>query len=63
MRYRSAVLFGRYDAITEQDAKRCALGTITDALIPGRSAEVLAIDGKETSRRGWYWRCPSRSGR
>src|SRR5919108_1812685 len=40
MRYRSAALFGQCQAITEQVAKRRALDTITDALIPGRSAEV-----------------------
>jgi nitroimidazol reductase NimA-like FMN-containing flavoprotein (pyridoxamine 5'-phosphate oxidase superfamily) len=47
MRYRSAVLFGQCHAITEQDAKRRALDTITDALIPGRSAEVRASTTKE----------------
>ena len=47
MRYRSAVLFGQCHAITEQDAKCRALETITDALIPGRSAEVRASTAKE----------------
>ena len=47
MRYRSAVLFGVCQLITEQDAKRRALDTITDALIPGRSAEVRATTAKE----------------
>jgi len=47
MRYRSAVLFGRCHAITGQDAKRRALDTITDQLIPGRSAEVRASTNKE----------------
>ena len=47
MRYRSAVLFGQCQAITEQDAKRCALETTTDALIPGRRAEVRASTAKE----------------
>lgn len=47
MRYRSAVLFGQCRAITEQDTKRRALDTITDALIPGRSAEIRAPTAKE----------------
>src|SRR5262245_23256281 len=47
MRYRSAVLFGQCAAITQQDAKRRALDIITDALIPGRSAEVRASTAKE----------------
>lgn len=47
MRYRRAVLFGQYHAITEQDAKRRALDTITNAFIPGRSAEVRASTAKE----------------
>ena len=47
MRYRSAVLFGQCDAITEPDAKRCALDTITEALIPGRSAEIRGSTAKE----------------
>jgi uncharacterized protein len=47
MRYRSAVLFGVCQPITAQDAKRRALDTITDALIPGRSAEVRASTAKE----------------
>jgi uncharacterized protein len=47
MRYRSAVLFGQCQPITEPDAKRRALDIITDALIPGRSAEVRASTAKE----------------
>jgi len=47
MRYRSAVLFGQCQAITEQGAKRRALEVVTDALIPGRSAEVRASTAKE----------------
>jgi nitroimidazol reductase NimA-like FMN-containing flavoprotein (pyridoxamine 5'-phosphate oxidase superfamily) len=47
MRYRSAVLFGQCQAITEPDAKRRALDVITDVLIPGRSAEVRASTAKE----------------
>jgi len=47
MRYRSAVLFGQCAAITDPDAKSRALDAITDALIPGRSAEVRASTAKE----------------
>jgi nitroimidazol reductase NimA-like FMN-containing flavoprotein (pyridoxamine 5'-phosphate oxidase superfamily) len=47
MRYRSAVVFGQCRAITEPDAKRTALDTITDALIPGRTVEVRASTRKE----------------
>jgi len=47
MRYRSAVLFGVCQVITEQDAKGRALDTITDALIPGRSAEVRPSTARE----------------
>lgn len=47
MRYRSAVLFGQCEAITEPDAKNRALDVITDALIPGRRAEIRASTGKE----------------
>jgi nitroimidazol reductase NimA-like FMN-containing flavoprotein (pyridoxamine 5'-phosphate oxidase superfamily) len=47
MRYRSAVVFGRCTPIIEPDAKRRALDTITDALIPGRSGEVRSSTAKE----------------
>ncbi|HEY7049618.1 MAG TPA: pyridoxamine 5'-phosphate oxidase family protein [Jatrophihabitantaceae bacterium] len=47
MRYRSAVLFGQCTPITDPDAKRRALDVITDALIPGRAAEVRASTAKE----------------
>jgi uncharacterized protein len=47
MRYRSAVLFGRCTPISEPDSKRRAMDTITEALIPGRSAEVRASTAKE----------------
>ncbi len=38
--YRSAVLFGACTAITDTDAKLRALDLLTEALIPGRVAEV-----------------------
>lgn len=47
MHYRSAVLFGQCEPIEDTDAKRCALDHITDALLPGRVAEVRAPTKKE----------------
>jgi len=47
MRYRSAVLFGRCRPVTEPDAKLRALDLLTDALIPGRVAELRRPTGKE----------------
>ena len=46
MRYRSAVLFGRCRQLDGQ-AKQDALDVLTDALIPGRVAEVRRPTGKE----------------
>ncbi len=46
MHYRSAVLFGRC-ATVDGDAKVAALDLITDALIPGRVAEVRRPSAKE----------------
>jgi uncharacterized protein len=39
MHYRSAVLFGRWTELTDDDARQ-ALDVVTDALLPGRVAEV-----------------------
>ena len=47
MRYRSAVIFGRCEPITEPDAKRDALDIVVDALLPGRRAEVRPSTKKE----------------
>ena len=47
MRYRSAVLFGQCEPVTDPDAKRSAVDTITDALIPGRRGEIRASTAKE----------------
>lgn len=47
MRYRSAVLFGQCTAITDPEEKRRALISVTDALIPGRTAEVRPSTRKE----------------
>jgi len=46
MRYRSAVLFGRCQPLSDS-AKQDALDVLTDALIPGRVAEVRRPTGKE----------------
>ncbi|MFL6161011.1 MAG: pyridoxamine 5'-phosphate oxidase family protein [Jatrophihabitantaceae bacterium] len=47
MRYRSAVLFGSCQPVTEQAEKGRALDLLTDALIPGRVAEVRRPNAKE----------------
>jgi uncharacterized protein len=39
MHYRSAVLFGRWTELTDDDARQ-ALDVVTEALLPGRVAEV-----------------------
>ncbi|MBV9821119.1 MAG: pyridoxamine 5'-phosphate oxidase family protein [Actinobacteria bacterium] len=46
MHYRSAVLFGRCTALTGEE-KLAALDALTDALIPGRVAEVRRPSAKE----------------
>ncbi|MEO6702558.1 MAG: pyridoxamine 5'-phosphate oxidase family protein [Jatrophihabitantaceae bacterium] len=48
MRYRSAVLFGRCQQLAGE-AKARALDVLTDALIPGRVAEVRRPTAKELS--------------
>lgn len=45
-RYRSAVLFGRFEVVAE-DAKNGYLEKLTDAFIPGRVAELRPNTGKE----------------
>jgi nitroimidazol reductase NimA-like FMN-containing flavoprotein (pyridoxamine 5'-phosphate oxidase superfamily) len=40
MNYRSVVVFGRAEAITEQDEKRRALEVLVDHLVPGRTASA-----------------------
>jgi nitroimidazol reductase NimA-like FMN-containing flavoprotein (pyridoxamine 5'-phosphate oxidase superfamily) len=47
MRYRSAVLFGHCDTVDGLREKRAALDVITEALIPGRVAEVREPTAKE----------------
>lgn len=47
MHYRSAVLFGRCEAITDGRRKRAALDVVTEALLPGRVSEVRPPSAKE----------------
>lgn len=47
MHYRSAVLFGTCESVTDLDAKRAALDVVTDSLLPGRVAEVRRPTDKE----------------
>jgi nitroimidazol reductase NimA-like FMN-containing flavoprotein (pyridoxamine 5'-phosphate oxidase superfamily) len=47
MRYRSAVLFGTCRPVAEEADKAHALDTLTNALIPGRVAEVRRPNSKE----------------
>jgi nitroimidazol reductase NimA-like FMN-containing flavoprotein (pyridoxamine 5'-phosphate oxidase superfamily) len=47
MHYRSAVLFGRCEAIEDVGDKRAALDAITESLLPGRVAEVRDPTSKE----------------
>ena len=44
--YRSAVLFGRFTALTGPE-KTAALDVLVEKLVPGRTAEVRATTGKE----------------
>ena len=70
MRYRSAVLFGRCQPLAGQD-KLAALDVLTDALIPGRVAEVRRPSAKELAatlvlrlgRRGLHDQDCARTGR
>jgi nitroimidazol reductase NimA-like FMN-containing flavoprotein (pyridoxamine 5'-phosphate oxidase superfamily) len=47
MHYRSAVLFGRCEVVDDAQEKRAALDVMTEALLPGRSAEVREPTVKE----------------
>lgn len=47
MHYRSAVVFGSCEPVADGAAKRAALDLITDALLPGRVAEVREPTAKE----------------
>lgn len=50
MRYRSAVIFGRCQPLTDPDEKFRALGTVVEALLPGRLAEVRPSTRKELAK-------------
>ncbi|MFM9035861.1 MAG: pyridoxamine 5'-phosphate oxidase family protein [Mycobacterium sp.] len=45
-RYRSAVLFGRFRSVVDEEKDRCLTGLI-DAFIPGRAAELRAGTARE----------------
>ncbi len=47
MHYRSAVLFGTFSAVADLDDKSHALDIITEALLPGRVAEIRCPSAKE----------------
>jgi len=47
MNYRSAVVLGRGEEVTGEDAKREALRVVTEHLAPGRWAEVRPVTRKE----------------
>ncbi len=46
VRYRSAVLFGRFVTVAD-DAKAATLAVVTDGLLPGRTGEVRASTDRE----------------
>jgi nitroimidazol reductase NimA-like FMN-containing flavoprotein (pyridoxamine 5'-phosphate oxidase superfamily) len=45
--YRSVVIHGRAEQVTDQAAKQAALASLVDAVVPGRSAEVRGPSRKE----------------
>lgn len=47
MRYRSAVLFGTFEALVDREEKLSALDVLTESLLPGRVAEVRRPTAKE----------------
>lgn len=47
MNYRSVVVFGRGEAVSEEPAKRAALDRLVEHLVPGRSAEARRPNSKE----------------
>jgi nitroimidazol reductase NimA-like FMN-containing flavoprotein (pyridoxamine 5'-phosphate oxidase superfamily) len=47
MNYRSVVVFGRAEVITEQDEKRRALEVLVDHLVPGRTASARGPSERE----------------
>lgn len=47
--YRSAVVYGTLQPITDPDAKRTALSRISDAILPGRDDEVSPMTAKQVA--------------
>jgi len=47
--YRSAVVYGTLRPITDPEAKRVALTRVSDAVLPGREAEVRPMTAKEVA--------------
>lgn len=47
MNYRSAVIYGSFERVTEDAAKRAAMDAFMDKLVPGRSAEIRRGNDKE----------------
>lgn len=47
--YRSAVVYGTLRPITDPEEKRAALTRVSDAVLPGRDAEVRPMTGREVA--------------
>ena len=47
MNYRSVVVFGRAEAITDPDAKRAALDVLVEHIVPGRAGDARGPNDKE----------------
>lgn len=47
--YRSAVVYGSLRPITDEDGRRQALSRVSDAILPGRDAEVRPMTAKEVA--------------
>lgn len=47
--YRSAVVYGTLEPITDQDEKWAALDVISEAILPGRTGEVRPMTAKEVA--------------
>lgn len=50
--YRSAVVYGTLEQLTDPDEKRAALDVISEGLLPGRTAEVRPMTAKEVAATG-----------
>lgn len=47
MNYRSAMIYGQFEAVTDEAAKRASLARFMELLAPGRQAEIRAGNDKE----------------